>query len=230
MAVKVAFIKAKAELEIDIPAEILDKLPKKIGLVTTIQHLDKVAELKNKIGAVSVSRVLGCSATSAAIYNDKVDAFLYIGTGDFHPLEVGLRTGKDVYIFNPISKELKMLDKGKIESIKKRRKGAFLKFLTSENIGLLVSSKSGQNNIKTAWQLRDLFKEKFPEKKCYVFGFNTLDFGQLENFPFIDVWIGTACPRMATDDHLKFNRPLIDARELKEDLGIEVPKLISTFS
>jgi 2-(3-amino-3-carboxypropyl)histidine synthase len=159
-----------------------------------------------------------------------VDAFLYIGTGDFHPIEVGLRTGKDVYIYSPVSKELKLLDKKILEGINKRRKGSYLAFLTRKNIGFLVTTKSGQNNIKTAWALKEYIKKKFPEKNVYIFGGDTIDFSQLENFPYIDVWVNTMCPRISTDDAKKFAKPIIDARELKEEFGMRVPNLISTFN
>jgi diphthamide synthase subunit DPH2 len=49
---KIEFIKAKAEIKIEIPKSILKKLPKKICLVTTIQHLDQVQKLKAKLGAM----------------------------------------------------------------------------------------------------------------------------------------------------------------------------------
>lgn len=230
MPPKVEFIHAKAEVKVEVPEEVLKKLPRNLCLVTTIQHLDQVQKLKEKIGAVAVARVLGCSATSAQIHQNRVNAYLYIGTGDFHPIEVGLRTKKPVYIFSPISKELKLLDPKKLEAIEKRKKSAYMAFLTKNNIGILVTTKSGQNNIQTAWQLKDYIKEKFPEKNVYIFGGNTIDFTQLENFPFIDVWVNTMCPRISTDDSAKFAKPIIDARELKSEQGLKVPNLISTFS
>ena len=48
-------------------------------------------------------------------------------------------------------------------------------------------------------------------KKCYIFVFDTLDAREMENFPFIDFWINTACPRIADD---KDKRNVIDMNEL----------------
>ena len=93
----------------------------------------------------------------------------------------------------------------------KKRKGAYLAFLTAKNVGLLVSIKPGQNLFRKAIALRD----NHPEKNCYIFVQDTLDFNQIENFPFVDVWINTACNRIM-DDAEKFPKPLIDIADIEK--------------
>ena len=196
---KTMFIHAKSNEPV-LPAvkKALKLLPKKISLVTTIQHKHKLKDAKkllekNKKTAVIAGTVLGCDVSAAKKHEKKVDAFLYIGTGQFHPLGIALETKKPVIVANPASSRVSRIDKKDVEAIKKKRKGAYLKFLTAKNIGILVSTKPGQNKLKQALQL----KNKLKNKNCYVFIADELDMQQLENFPFIECWVNTACPRIA---------------------------------
>jgi len=114
----------------------------------------------------------------------------------FHPLIVGVKTGKDVFIFNPINNEFKKIEKTEIENYKKRKQGSLLKFLNATNVGILVSTKQGQYyDLKKL----DSLKKKFKDKKFYIFMAETIDYRQLENFPFIEAWVNTACPRIEED-------------------------------
>ena len=93
---KIIHIHAKSLEEIKIKNP--ETLPTRIGLVTTIQHMHKLEEVKTfleKKGkkAVICGQVLGCNASCTA--GKDVDAFLYIGSGRFHPIGVALKTLKD---------------------------------------------------------------------------------------------------------------------------------------
>jgi len=200
---KIIHIPAKSNLEIKIPASELkkQKLPKKIGLVTTIQHLHALPALAKQIkGARAVGQILGCNVGAAEKIKGKVDAFLFVGTGEFHPIAVALKTNKPVFIFNPVSQKLSKLDEKTISDFRQQRKGALLKFLHAKNVGILVSTKHGQQRFAEARKLKKKLEKKQglnQGKKCYIFVFDTLEFSQLENFPFIDSWLNTACPRIA---------------------------------
>ena len=207
---KTLFIPAKSDIEIKLPKNVLEKLPEKIGLVTTIQHLHKLNDVKRQFKKAHIGgQILGCDTGLAEKISNKVDAFLYIGTGKFHPMEVYRKTKKNVFIYNPISKTLSKVDKKEIERMEKRKKGALLKFLSAKEIGVLVSTKSGQRNMKAV----EILKKKYKEKNFYIFLFNTLDFNELENFNFVEVWVNTACPRII-DDWEKFNMPVTNFDEL----------------
>jgi diphthamide biosynthesis enzyme Dph1/Dph2-like protein len=98
-----------------------------------------------------------------------------------------------VFVANPASGNASKIDKKDVEKIKSRKKGAYLKFLTAKNIGILVSTKPGQDKLKQARQL----KNKLKNKNCYIFIADEIDMSQLENFPFIEAWVNTACPRIS---------------------------------
>ncbi len=198
-------------------------LPKTIGLATTVQFLDYVDEIKEFLGSkgkeVFVDKMrqkyegqlLGCDQGGAEKIKDKVDAFLYIGTGVFHPLGIAISINKEVFCYDPLNAIMSKIDKDEVERYNNKRKGAYLKFLDSKEIGILVSLKPGQNNFKKAIEL----KKQLKDKNCYIFAFDTLDFNQIENFPFVQCWVNTACNRIL-DDYAKFPKPLVDLSDIEK--------------
>ena len=215
---KKMFIEARVKGKNNIPEELIDELPLKVALFSTVQFLDSLDDVKKQLmdagkkvvvvkgrHAKYCGQILGCSVDKV----DGVDCFLYIGDGRFHPIALKLKNEKPVFVYNPFSKKYKELEDVDVERILKRIKGAKLKFLTSKEIGVLVSVKPGQQFLKFAISL----KKKYPNKNFYFLMFDTIDFGSLEDFPFVDVFVNTACPRII-DDADKFRKPLINIEDL----------------
>ena len=73
----------------------------------------------------------------------------------------------------------------------------------------MVSVKPGQCSYKKALEIKKKLEEK--GKKCFIFAFDTLSANEMENFPFIEFWVNTACPRIADDPDKK---NVIDMSEL----------------
>ena len=218
---KIVFIPTKYTGKVELDKLELDKLPKKIGIVTTAQFLDKskyiIKYLEKNQKEVFIDKdkqknkgqILGCDVSAAIKIQDKVDAFLYIGSGSFHPIGLALRTNKDVFQFNPATNVFSKLDNKEIEQYKKIKKAKYVKFLHSDSIGILVSTKPGQSSYKKAVEIKKKLENK--GKKCFIFAFDTLDANEMKNFPFIDFWINTACPRIADDEDKK---NVVDMSEL----------------
>ncbi len=188
---KTVFIEAKYKKDIK---EVLRnvKIKGKIGLVTTAQHIHQLKDAQKIIkNSVVGGQILGCNFKNAEKIKNKVDAFLFIGSGDFHPLELALRTDKEVYIANPYNNQVSKISRESLERKKKEIKGKYIKFLNAKKVGILVSTKPGQYNLKKALEIRKKLK-----KESYIFIFNTLRENELENFPDIDIFINTACPRI----------------------------------
>jgi len=171
--------------------------------------LKKILEAKNKTVFIG-GQVLGCNAKNAEKIKNKVDCFLYIGDGTFHPIEVSLKTQKPVFVIS--DKKLIEFDKKNIEKYQKQLNVAKVKYLSAEKIGILVSTKEYQNKMSEA----KILKKKLEKsgKEAFIFIFDQLDFGQLENFPFVEVWVNTACPRLR-DDYEKFNKAVINIEDLE---------------
>jgi len=198
---KTLFIEAKYSKPIKLSKEIIGKLPKKIGLVSSIQFIDSLPIIKKQLGkenikAIIAGQILGCNVKTAEKVKNKVDAFLYIGDGQFHPLGIATKTKKQVFTLSPFNNKFKKIQKQDTENYEKRKKAAYIKFLHADTVGILVSTKPGQYyNIDKLKQLEN----KYKQKKFYTFISDTIDYKQFDNFPFIQAWINTACPRIEED-------------------------------
>ena len=179
---KKIFINITSKREVKIP-----NTKKALGIVTTSQYIEQAKETHKKIkNSIYVGQVVGCNVSKASKIKNKVDAFLFIGEGRFHALEIARQTGKEVFIASgdKITKE-------EIKKYKARKKAKLTKFYAANIIGILVSTKPGQKRLKEAVALKKKLK-----KKSYIFIDDTFDINSLENFPGIDIFINTACPRI----------------------------------
>ncbi len=208
---KVMFIPAKSSFDCkQINLKALEKSEfKKFGLISSIQFVDELEKVKkflekNGYECIIGGQILGCRVEKAYKIKNKIDAFLYIGDGLFHPSAL-YRIQKPIFLYD--GTELKE---------PKKNRAALLKFLHGENIGIIVSTKHGQSFMSWAEKL----KEMFPAKKYYIFLCDTLDYNQMQNFNFIDAWVNTACNRIADDitavnyeDIVLLKKSYEDARE-----------------
>lgn len=222
---KTLFLEARSKELFDIPLDLITKLPKKVGLFTTVQFLDNVQNItktlkENNIEVLTEkgilhtkypAQILGCDATNAEKIKDKVDAFLYVGTGLFHPKLISIKTEKEVFLYNPFNKTLDKIDNKEITKMKGKMKANYVKFLSSNNIGILVSTKPGQNKFKQALKL----KNKLKDKNTSIFLTDTLNMNELDNFPFIEVWVNTMCPRIGMDDIFNTNKTIVNIEDIK---------------
>ncbi|MEK6934799.1 MAG: diphthamide synthesis protein [Nanoarchaeota archaeon] len=183
------FIHARTEIDIKPVLKKLKIKEKKIGLISTVQFDQEVKKLNDK-RFVYGGAILGCNINNVLPIKDKVDAFLFIGSGDFHPLTLA-KLGKPIYIANPITSKFSKISEEYIDRLEKQLKGKILKYYSAKKLGIIVSTKPGQNLFFRALKLQEKL-----EKDSFVFICNDLDLDELENFPDIDLWINTACPRI----------------------------------
>src|SRR3989344_4584031 len=134
-------------------------------------------------------QVLGCTKLKT-----KESSILLIGSGKFHALQLAIQ-GKSLYVYE--NGKISRINKSDTGKLLLSRKIALSKFLSSESAGILVSSKTGQNNLKFALSL----KKKLGKlgKKSFIFLSGTIDSRELENFN-IGSWVNTACPGIAVYD------------------------------
>lgn len=238
---KTLFIPVKYEGKIIIPENIIKSLPNKLILFSSIQFLDQLNNVKKQIEiqgkkiitvksknflysgmSCDEGQLLGCNlecfdnSKDDKKLKEDFDAFLYIGDGVFHPKALMIKNRKDIYCYNPKSNKLEIIKKELHDEYEKKKKGAILKFLTSENIGIIITTKQGQNNTKRAEQLKSRIMKKYPNKKTFLFLVDEINFNELENFNFIDIFVNTACPRIAYDDSIRTEKKLINIDDLEE--------------
>lgn len=221
---KIMHVHAKSNIDIRIPEDELKELPDvRWGVVTTIQDEHKMGVVLEQLrSATHAGQVLGCNAIAAEKINEQVDEWLFIGSGEFHPVQVALKTGKRVWLWNPASQELGILPPERVESWRKRKQAQVSGFLNSNKIGIIVSTKIGQKNLMRAKELA-----KKGDKEYFIFACDELHMSEFENFNFVEFWVNTACPRIPDDNTKMVNiDDLIDAGVLeleKEQSAYELP-------
>ncbi|MBI4450440.1 diphthamide synthesis protein [Candidatus Woesearchaeota archaeon] len=223
---KTLFIHAKSNIDVELPKAALAKLPANVGIVTNVQHLHKIKDAAAQLEAagkkaIVAGQVLGCNAWNAVNIKGKVDCFLFVGSGVFHPIQVELATGKPVFTWNPFSEKFQRLPKEEIDSYHRRRKAALNKFLHADRVGIIVSTKAGQLNLRRALELA---KQKPMGKSYYIFVCDELHMQELENFPDIQCWVNTACPRIADD-----SKHMLNIDELSSEGFIKFPSTAAKY-
>ncbi|MDI6643812.1 MAG: diphthamide biosynthesis enzyme Dph2 [Methanobacteriaceae archaeon] len=193
-----------------------------IGLVTTTQHLNvlkkmktilekkgKKVFLKKGIGT-SEGQVLGCNFS--AIKNLPVDAYLFVGSGNFHPLGIKLFTKKPVIIADPYMGDVRSIDEFS-DKILRVRFAKIVKASEANNFGIVVSSKEGQFRLELAYHLKEMIQKS--GKKAVIIMMNSINPTLLMAYRELDAFVITACPRIAIDDANMYEKPLLTPQELE---------------
>ncbi len=200
--------------EFDLKQDFMEKVLKgldkfgKIGICYVIQNKKQAEQLydylKNKKNVFMAGQVLGCNYDN--VEKAEADAFVFVGTGRFHPIGIKRKTGKPVFVAYP-----PVFEQVEERGYESRKAKFLLDFDESKNIGLLVSTKKGQFNLKRALELKEKLKNM--GKSPIIFLFDTLIPEDLVNFSEIDFWVNFACPRI-TDDYESFSRPILNWDEI----------------
>jgi len=202
---------------------------KRLGLVTTVQHigfLPKIAKLLRSSGIKPLvgkpgaragypGQILGCDWGPAKSISGRVDGFLYIGTGRFHPLGISLATGKDVVIADPIAGDYERLTPNARDFLSQRRV-MISRATACERFGILVSTKPGQARFKLAAGLADDFKRAGLTTHMLVL--DEISPEKLDDFK-LEAFVCVACPRIPIDDAECFSQPILTPFEARVMLG-----------
>jgi len=225
-----------AESTVDVSRVIEKSLPflegEKIGVVTTAQHfhtLHTVTHLleKHKFtpifgeGDARISekgQILGCNFSAGTNIVDKVDSFLFIGSGTFHPLGLLLATGKTVVAADPYTSSVQ---KEELEELKdmilRQRYGAIARSKDAKRFGILVGLKRGQQRIDLAYKIQKMLTAE--HKKSYILTMDNFSSVLLQGFGTVDCFVSTACSRVAIDDYAQYKVPILTPIELEIALG-----------
>jgi len=224
-----------AEVRVDLDIEdavraVSEKLPKKIGLLATVQYIGLIPKAKEVLestgkevfigkGDLRISypgQVLGCNYSSASSVNDRVEAFLYLGEGDFHPLAAAFGVKKQMLILNPLTGEIGSVDEARDRMLRKRF-ALIEKTRSAESFLVIVCTKTGQNRSAVADSIIE--KVERQGKKAYKLLMNEISPDAL--LPYrVDAYINTACPRIAMDDSARYSKPMLTVTEAEIALGL----------
>ena len=194
---KILYLPVKRKnTDLDINLKELNKLPKEIIIAYSIQYkelAEKIKQILSKQGShiIAIKQVLGCTKLPKHMLKNTI---LLVSDGKFHALNLSSQINSPIYIYT--AGKITKIDKQEIEKIHQRKKAKLTKFLLSDNIGLLVSTKPGQNQLQQAKKLKKQLQIK--KKNAFIFLENNFNLNELENFP-IDIYINTACLGLAYD-------------------------------
>ena len=220
------YVEARATIKVDDAVEkALPMLEEwhRIGLATTIQHvqtLDNVKEIllhaeKTVIigdaGRVNYpGQVIGCDYSNAKSIAKDVEAFLFVGGGRFHALGVALSTSKRTIVADPYEKRAYSLDE-EVRKILKQRWASIEEAKKAKNFAVLVGLKLGQKRLEEALSIKERLGKS--GKTVHLLAVRNIIPETLMNFPTVDAYVNTTCPRISLDDASKFRKPVLTTNE-----------------
>jgi 2-(3-amino-3-carboxypropyl)histidine synthase len=204
---------------------------KRVGLATTVQHIEslpKIAKILRSSGIKPLvgkpgsrarypGQILGCDWGSVKSISDKVDGFLFIGTGKFHTVGISLATGKQVMTVNPIVGNCEILTFN-LGDFLKQRKAMISRATAGERFGILVSSKPGQARLKLVARLASALRRA--GLTAHVLVLDEISQEKLDDFK-LDAFVCAACPRIPIDDAGRFSKPILTPFEAMVMIGKE---------
>ncbi|MFB6203243.1 MAG: diphthamide biosynthesis enzyme Dph2 [Candidatus Nanohaloarchaea archaeon] len=200
-----------------------------VGLIGVTQYMDRaekarefledqgyeVVEGKTGLRTTEPGQVLGCDAGAAHNIAEKVDAFVFLGSGEFHPSQVS-EAGKKVYVVDPYERHIWIEPPNSLEDEMQAEYARVLKHKDKKKWGIVTSSKKGQNYMRAV----QIAKEKLEEhgKDVYIFVEDRIFEADYKGYG-IDIYVNCACPRMTKDwQDLAFVSPkALDALDGLED-------------
>ncbi len=199
----------------------------KLGLVGSIQHLhllptfkkhfeDAGFEVTIPVGGARLSlpgQVLGCNYSGD---DPTVGHYVFLGSGDFHPIGLVLHTGKPLAMLDPYSGDAKEMGRERIERILRQRSGLIMSSMDKKRFGILIGSKPGQMRRNLALRMKRKLEKH--GKKGFLLSMEHVGPELIDFYP-VDVFVNTACPRIAIDDAVKYAKPMITPYELEVALG-----------
>jgi 2-(3-amino-3-carboxypropyl)histidine synthase len=188
-----------------------------IGLVTTVQHtcqipaMEAFLETRNITPLVAEGggrtpirgQVLGCSFTAARVKG--ADEILFVGTGLFHPTGIAIATHARVIALDPLTGTAQEVEG---DTLMRRRFAVIEKARDAQSIGIILSTKSGQQRIELALRLAGL------SKNATIITMREVNPDELLNLGFA-CYVNTACPRLAYDDQVRFPVPVLSPQEFE---------------
>ena len=189
----------------------------RIGLLTNVQHIGFINRVKKELEdrgktvfigdpgpkARYPGQILGCDPGSALSIASNVDAFIFFGSGIFHPLIAAYYTRKPVYAIDPFSGEVRVVTWEKME---KERGLRISKAMNARSFGVVMSSKPGQYLPDVAEKI--IKKARDSGFKAGLIILDNIYPDELDYLGF-DAYIITACPRIVIDDWKNYKSPIL---------------------
>jgi 2-(3-amino-3-carboxypropyl)histidine synthase len=197
---------------------------KRIGLFTTVQYLSglekarKFLESEGKSVILQSSpktkypgQVIGCDFSGPKSIESRVDVFLFIGSGFFHPLGIASAVEKPVLFLNVEDGGLLNM-KSEKEMLQRIRFAQIEKAKDARTFGILLSTKPGQFFLKKAEECKG--KLESLDRRVYTLVMDEITPQKLLGLK-LDCLVNCACPRL-TDDSRLFKKPILNPGDLEK--------------
>ncbi len=201
----------------------------KIGLATTVQHVQKLDETREILvragktvvvgdaGRVNYAgQVIGCDYSNVKSVANDVGAFLFIGGGRFHALGIALSTSKPTIIADPYENRAYSID-GEAQIVLKQRWASIEETGHAKTFGVLIGLKQGQKRLGDALKIKEIAEKT--GKAAFLFAVKEVSPEVLMEFPSVDAYVNTACPRISLDAPSKFSKPVLTINEFMVTAG-----------
>ena len=200
-----------------------------IGLATSVQHLQTLniaREILTRAGKTVFigntgqiaypGQVSGCNYSNAKSIANEVEAFLFVGGGMFHALGIALSTSKPTFIADPYDNRAYPINV-EAQKILKQRFAIIQEAKNAKKIGIFVGLKPGQKHLDNALHMKELAEKN--GKAAYLLAAREINPETLLEFPSIDAYVNTACPRVSLEATGKFQKPVLTINEFKVVCG-----------
>ena len=84
-------------------------------------------------------------------------------------------------------------------------------------MAVLVGLKPGQRRLEEALQLKEKLEKE--GKATHLFAMKEITPEALMEFPSVDAFVNTACPRISLDDAARFRKPILTINEALVVIG-----------
>jgi len=211
--------------DVDVEAAVLQALPmlgKRVGVVTTVQHIRMLPRIESILIAAGKEPVikpgdsritypgqlLGCNFSAAP---QDVDSILFVGTGNFHPMGVQMATQVPVIAADPFTGQARKVD---VERIMRQRYAVMAKAMDAKKWGIIIGMKPGQQRLELAKRIKEVAGD------AVLITIREISPERLIAFK-VDAYVSTVCPRVAIDDASRFNVPVLTPVEFDIIKGLK---------
>jgi len=145
-----------------------------------------------------------------------VDAFLFVGGGVFHALGIALSTSKPTFIADPYDNRAFSIN-SEARKILNQRWAWIQEAQSAKSFGIIIGLKPGQKRIEEAIKAKKQAEKK--GKTGYLLAAREVTPETILEFPSIDAYVNTACPRISIDAPQKFSKPVLTINEFTVAIG-----------
>ena len=154
--------------------------------------------------------MIGCDYSNVQSVAKGVDVFLFIGGGRFHALGIALSTSKPTIIADPYENRAYSISE-EAQKVLKQRYAYIEEAGHAKTFGVLLGLKIGQKRFEDALKIKETAEKN--GKTAFLFAVREISPEALMEFPSVDAYVNTACPRIALEAPSKFLKPVLTINE-----------------